>query len=86
MAKVLYIEERASEERNRVFLKSLETGIGPDAFIWRAADHSNKKLSPYALDAVRAKEAHADSLRVSRDVMGCCGVRADIHNQYGCRR
>jgi hypothetical protein len=81
-----YIDEETSEERNTVFVNALRHGHGPDTFIWRGIEAKNRKFITYDLDHIHAKEMRAESLRVSRDAMGCCGVRADLHDQYGCRR
>lgn len=71
---------------NKTFEEALFYNQGPDRFLWNARESQNKKLSPYALDHSRAKEAFADSLRVRRDPCGFCGVRADLHANHGCGR
>lgn len=70
-----------TEERNRVFIKALETGRGPDTFIWSGVESRLRKMSPYALDASRAYEEKVESLRVSRDPCAYCGSRGDA----GCK-
>lgn len=80
------MNECPSEERNAIFVNALRHGKGPDTFVWSMPASSLKKMSPYALEHSRRQEAFVDSLRVSRDPMTCCGVRSDMHDQYGCGR
>ena len=76
-----------SEERNTVFVNALKHGNGPDTFIWNGHKQTNFRASyDYATASPRAREELAESLRTDRDPCFVCGVRADLHEQFGCRK
>jgi hypothetical protein len=74
------------------FLNALRVG-GPDQFVWNDNWRGNQwAVSASSIRQREAAERHMadkEAMRervVSRDAMPCCGVRADLHEQFGCRR
>lgn len=85
---------RDAEKANIAFLNALE-GAGPAGLVWTDHSRGNQWAKPVgatvsrealrAAETLAAKEAMRDRV-VKRDPCAHCGVRGDLHHQFGCRR